>query len=231
LGLEEDTGSIDTLGKFVGAAVAAAPAEHYMLVIRGHGMDWKGVSPDKSSDSQITPKQASNSAAWIRALLGRPLDVRVLDVCVSQTAETAAELKESVNYLVATQTSQRGWIDLSSAFDAIGSNTPDADASPEYIARSLIQQATDTATFSLFDLCKFANVEEALSKFVSQACSLSEIELDQLHAALQMSKHFEFGHRDLSDFMFWVDDAFEQSLPTFSSSASAVQTALSDLVN
>ena len=95
----------DTLSNFVRWARQDYPAEHYYLVIAGHGNGYQGTAWDDTSGPN-----AYLSAAELRRALenasgngASPIDVLHLDSCSMGLLDVAYELRDQVTYLVASQ--------------------------------------------------------------------------------------------------------------------------------
>lgn len=79
------------------------PARKYMLIISGHGFGWKGIAIDDDSGSSVSiPDLAS-----VLARTGG-VDVLVSDACRMQMASVAYELKDTVQYMAASEENVMG---------------------------------------------------------------------------------------------------------------------------
>ncbi len=120
----EDMGEIDMgdyreVVKFVRWAAEKYPAEKYLLDIWNHGDGWefvgdlnrkrdraqkpKGISYDYDSGNYINTPDLGKAISEIKGILGQNLDVFGMDACQMQVMEVAYELKDNVNYIVASQ--------------------------------------------------------------------------------------------------------------------------------
>ena len=93
-----DMGSADTLASFVQWGQTNYPAEHFMLVICGHGNGWKGFSFDYEAGSAI-------DLLKLAPMLSRlaKFDILWFDMCYMQMAEVGYELRNSADIIVASE--------------------------------------------------------------------------------------------------------------------------------
>lgn len=92
-----------TLKDFLSWGMKTFPAKHYMVILSGHGMGFIGSLPDdNSNDMMLTPelKSAFDIAA---KETGRKIDILGFDSCLMANAETAHALKDSVDFMVASE--------------------------------------------------------------------------------------------------------------------------------
>lgn len=112
-----DTGDYKEMVKFVKWASEKYPAEHYLLDIWNHGAGWKksqkntifkGISYDDGSGNHITTPQLGEAMRQIKAILGQNLDVLGMDACLMQMMEVGYEVKDTVNYIAASEETEPG---------------------------------------------------------------------------------------------------------------------------
>lgn len=118
----EDRGDIDmgdykVFVDFVVETAKAYPAKHYAVIIWNHGSGWKkldeqdiikGISYDETSGNHITTAEIKKAGEMIKKALGKRIDVFCFDACLMQMIEVAYNLKDSVDYLVASQEVEPG---------------------------------------------------------------------------------------------------------------------------
>ena len=105
---ELDMGDPDTLRDFILWVRENYPAQHYYLAIADHGRGTYGIAWDYSNNKDyLTPtelrtalQQATNSGQW-------KIDVLHYDACLMALLENAYQVKDYVDYLVASQ--NLGW--------------------------------------------------------------------------------------------------------------------------
>lgn len=111
-----DMGDYKEFVKFVKWTVENYPAEHYFVAIWNHGSGWKkkaipvykGISYDENSGNHITTGQLGESIKTIKRIIGRNIDVFGMDACLMQMIEVGFELKDSVDYIVASEEIEPG---------------------------------------------------------------------------------------------------------------------------
>lgn len=109
---ETDAGRPEPLAAFGRWAVENFPAEHYALVIWNHGAGWSGVSSDENThhgmDMPDVREACEGICAALKARGKEKIDVLDFDACLMATVEVAYELKDTVDYLVASQETEPG---------------------------------------------------------------------------------------------------------------------------
>jgi len=94
------------------------PANHYMLVLSNHGggvrrlvdmesllfgEPFKGIFYDDSQSSYLTIPMVGQAISQCKAILGKNLDCLGCDACLMQMAEVCYEVKDCVDFSVASQ--------------------------------------------------------------------------------------------------------------------------------
>jgi len=111
-----DMGNYKNLVDFVAWGVKNYPAKHYVVDIWNHGAGWqrnratalKGISYDDQSGNHITTPQLGEAMASIYQLLGKKLEILAMDACLMQMAEVTYEIKDYVEYCVASEETEPG---------------------------------------------------------------------------------------------------------------------------
>jgi cysteine peptidase C11 family protein len=95
----------DRLGDFLDLAITRYPARHYLLVMWGHasGLLFGQLGPGSAKDQLRLRDLGKVLGALRRARSGRKLDILGFCACALSKAEFALELREEVDYLVASQ--------------------------------------------------------------------------------------------------------------------------------
>lgn len=109
---ELNMGDGETLEYFITTAAANAPAENYMLVLWDHGASWYGICEDWSSElpdgghDMLTIDEISGAveAAYDDALPEGALRIVDFDACLMAGVETAYEIRDLAEYMVAAIT-------------------------------------------------------------------------------------------------------------------------------
>lgn len=106
-----DAGRKENLSEFGKWAVENYPAENYCMVIWNHGAGWSGVSFDENSNHTLDLPEVREALEGVTASLKngkKKIDVLDFDACLMATLEVGYELKDSVDYLVASQETEPG---------------------------------------------------------------------------------------------------------------------------
>jgi|GEM_PF-5099966 len=109
-GPKADAGRPESLADFAKWAIEHYPAEHYALVIWNHGAGWSGVSYDDNTHHGMDLPEVRTALEEICGTLGsnRHIDVLDFDACLMATLEVGYELKDTVDFLVASQAVEPG---------------------------------------------------------------------------------------------------------------------------
>ncbi|MBI4882139.1 MAG: helix-hairpin-helix domain-containing protein, partial [Planctomycetes bacterium] len=109
---ETDAGRPEHLTNFGRWAVEHYPADHYALVIWDHGAGWTGVSYDDNTRHGLDLPDVRTALEGITAALApdgkQRIDILDFDACLMATLEVAYELKDTVDFLLASQESEPG---------------------------------------------------------------------------------------------------------------------------
>lgn len=111
----------DLLRRFLTWGVAEYPADHYLVVLAGHGLGWRPILPEVPPDARQFDLQSRWGGFGFDAtdgtvldlptlrrtlegvvdgpLQGRPFDVVLSDACLMQSMEVATELADVARYL------------------------------------------------------------------------------------------------------------------------------------
>lgn len=85
------------LGTFVASAIEKLPAQHYALLVMGHGSGLLRAP----GGAGLTPQALRQELEPAVARLGRPLDLLGLDTCFGGSVEVAYEFRGTCHYLTA----------------------------------------------------------------------------------------------------------------------------------
>lgn len=105
-----NTGDPEVLTDFILFSLKFCNPENIILALWGHGdgrnfkgTDGKGVCFDESSTDYLTIKEIKESLKTIYDKKKRSIDIIIFDACFMQTVEVSYELKDYVNYIIASQ--------------------------------------------------------------------------------------------------------------------------------
>lgn len=104
---ELDMSSPQTLERVLSFAQQEFPADNYALVIWGHGSGWRGYAVDEESGSLMSLPKLHEAVSSLEV----PLSVIAFDCCYGAMLETAYELRNDAQLLVAPERDEpaAGW--------------------------------------------------------------------------------------------------------------------------
>jgi len=131
---ELNTGNTQTLVNFVSWAQMNYPAKHYFLSIANHGRGTTGIAWDNTSGGDNLSAYSELEAALdsITDSGSKKIDVLYLDACLMGMIEDAYEVRDDVEYLVASE--NLGWSVF--AYDAYASSVTDS-TTPRQLAQNI----------------------------------------------------------------------------------------------
>ncbi len=102
---ERNTGSAETLERFIAWGITTYPAQNYALVISDHGGGWQGAASDETSAGQmISPAGLAQALEQALRTAGIDrLDLLVFDACLMAQLEVWALLSPYARYGVASE--------------------------------------------------------------------------------------------------------------------------------
>lgn len=140
LGGAVDSGNPHTLIDFASWAIGSFPAEHYALIIDGHGGGSPQIiAPDDHTGSSMSLADLSQATELIYQRTHKPLAILGGDTCLTQTVEQAAQLHESVELITMSQNLDYGW-DYPRIANAL---VADADQTPRALASEMVDAYGD----------------------------------------------------------------------------------------
>ena len=90
-----------TLSSFITYSMSSYPADHYVLVLWGHGAGWKGLCPDGADI--LTLPEFGNALSQATSSAARLLDLVVVDSCAEATLETLWQIHDYARYFAASE--------------------------------------------------------------------------------------------------------------------------------
>ena len=242
---EVNTGSAETLARFIAWGITTYPARHYALVISDHGGGWQGAASDETSEGQmISPaglvqalEQGLHTAAVDR------LDLLIFDACLMAQLEVWSLLSPYVRYGVASEETTYGLKGFDRAMRDLVDN-PEMEAQElgaqivQYFEESYAgDEVGNTLTMSEVDLDRLPAVQQAvdnLAQVLSSAANTPETIL-AVARGLAHSPSFAdidrefFGMIDLRSFLLIVEKLSED--PQVMEAARQARAALEQAVS
>lgn len=104
---ELDMGNSTVLEKFIDFGKEAFPAEHYALIMWGHGTGWRGQENNTGNKARAFAVDDRSGTCmkltdFATAISNKGLDVIGFDTCFGITMETICETKNASSYIVGT---------------------------------------------------------------------------------------------------------------------------------
>jgi len=255
------------LVNFATYCAANYPAKKYFLVIWSHGNGWwpksparravdffqvkkykKGVSYDDHNSSgetdYITTKELGEALGAIKNFIGKKISLVGFDACLMAQTEVMYEIRDSVDYVVASQelTPATGWkydgilnyISSNPSLSALDIAKKVADIYDQtYSADSAILNYTQR-TISVVDVSKMDDMAAKIKTFADELKSVLRTRL--LYLARDKVEYFgggenyKFGAVDLYDCAYLIKNTRGWQMPYLVSAASDVMDAVSGAV-
>ncbi|MGA2177903.1 MAG: Calx-beta domain-containing protein, partial [Verrucomicrobiota bacterium] len=208
-GSEFDTGSINTINTFTDFVISRSgiSGDHYALVIFDHG---GGISPTVVGETNLPPvptgicwddtgdylsvADLGNAAAHVKTLLGRNLEVLHLDACLMQMIEVNYELRNSVDYLVASE--NEGWAIDPSWETYVASITPatTSQALAQAIANTYFTAISGGRTIAVTRPGQAATISSAVDTLASALIQNTAVYRANIATAQNHAQKFAFCH-------------------------------------
>ncbi len=197
-----DMGNYKNLVSFVEWGVKNYPAKHYVVDIWNHGAGWqkrgaamKGISYDDQSGNHITTPQLGEAMASIYKLLGKKLDILCMDACLMQMIEVTYEIKDYVQFCVASEETEPG--DGYTYDDFLGPLAKNATMGALDLAKVMTQAyknhylgINQAGTQSSIDL---AQMDAFVAKFDALCAKLAEKTSDKAFVTTLKKNVFAYG--------------------------------------
>jgi len=188
-----------TLEKFVSFAMAEYPSEKTLLVLQDHGYGWRGICQDETNGDVLMPIDGIGSALRnVKATSGKMVDILAFDACNMATLEVAYELRDSVSYIVGSETMvpydglpyEMFVADLVAKPTMSPRDLANAIVS-EYVLyysskwdyRHIMKYSQDFATMAAIDTSKMAAVGDAFQTFAKALKPLMSDHMKQIETA------------------------------------------------
>lgn len=251
---EINTGTAAAVKDFVLWAVQHYPAKHYMLVMSSHGGGWRNTPPlkarglgqDYTSDDTkqllITLPDLKTALADIKTTLGKNLDILACDACLNGMIEFAYQIKDSVDYLVASEEVVPGY---GFPWDNIAVNlVANSGLSPRDLSINMVdlyynlyyQQVN--STLSAIDLSKISalasEVKDLASLLNTPTYSLEFKNLINDNSSsggyYLIQRYSDVTFRDLSDMAQKINLYMQNLTPEIIAKCTSIQSAVSTAV-
>jgi len=144
---EKNMGDPQTLIDFVCWTIDNYPAEHYSLTLFDHGLGWKGICFDQTSNFEsIDTNELKYAMTMISNYSGRNLDILILDACMMGMMEVLYPIREYVSIAISSE-DRTAFGDIS--YKGILENLTDQ---PLVTPSQFAQKTVDTSYYAINDL-------------------------------------------------------------------------------
>jgi hypothetical protein len=95
----QDPGDPNALAQFITWAKTNYPADHYAIILSGHGDGWKALFPVRPTDNFLRPSELSAALA----ALGTPFDDVFFSACMMSAVEIGDQIAPQAIHMVASE--------------------------------------------------------------------------------------------------------------------------------
>lgn len=221
-----DMGDWKSLVDFVQWGVKYFPAKHYFIDVWDHGSGWHAlraagrraemaffnpmdISWDDNTGHSISTQQLGTALTESAKIIGHKIDFYASDACLMAMVEVADEVSDSVDIFGGSEEVEpgAGWpYDLFLEKWAVKPTSSPADVgrmlTEEYVKSYMGgSNGTEDATFSIFDLAKLPELNQAIQNFGKSISSLSTDAQKRILKLIPDTQNFTIAdYGDLSDF-------------------------------
>lgn len=168
--VELDMGNRNVLAGILKFARRKYQAEHYALIMWGHGAGWKGYSLDETNASRMSLPALRNGIE--EGMDGKKLDFIGFDTCFGANLETALELCNCAEFMSGTPgiEGELGW-NYTALFRALGSSSVSGSKFSEAALRQFAEKNEDYeyACFCTINLSQVENLVRELNVLSERA--------------------------------------------------------------
>ena len=182
---ELDMGDYKVFVNFVKFVKKNYPAKHYAFVFWNHGSGWKnkkeaasvckGISYDDSTHNHISTNQLTTALSQAKEIIGKNIDVLCFDACLMQMIEVAYAVRDSVDYMVASEETEPGkGAPYTEILQGFKKNMTAKEFSVNWVnaygdSYNGGSQGTALSTLSALDMSKLGKIVDAINGFAKSA--------------------------------------------------------------
>lgn len=209
---EVNMGASAALSSFVEWAISDYPAARYALVLWDHGSGYPGVCFDDTNNGDyLTMRELKQVLSAVKTATGFKMDVLSFDACLMGMIEVAHQVKDYVNFMVASEESEpNDGTPYDTVLNVLAQN-PAMSASQlaSTTVTKYITSYTDglpnpddapTVTDAAYDLAKETVLADAVSNLAEALIGGSSQYKSEIASAKMQSEVFYGGFVDLYDF-------------------------------
>jgi len=227
------------LADFIKFGVKNYPADHYALIIGDHGGGWSGAVSDDSHGGWMSTPDIQKGLQMAQDETGKKMDILGFDACLMATGEVGYELKDNVNYMVASEQTEggSGWPYTPLLTSETLKNVQRAlrqriNLPPDEFAKKMITNAEgdqySLPTLSATDLSKMKNFSKAADSF-AEAILNTDTSNNTLTSIARKTQSF-YGLKDIYHFSELVSKSEDIGDEKLKEAAKGMMKAVKDAV-
>ncbi len=228
-----------TLADFIKWGMQTYPAEHTLLIISDHGDGWKGCAQDESHNGWMDLPDIEAGLKEARQATGKKIDVLGFDACLMASAEVAHQLKDEVNFMVASEETEGGdgWpyhkiLNPDMLEELQGNLMLQIDMEPRELCRHLVRTAHgntgDLPTMSATEMARVPALTQAVDGLAGAILSTST-PMTTLKQIASRTQGFT-DYKDLFDFADRINKSRDISDRALKDAAGAVTAKVREAV-
>jgi hypothetical protein len=181
---EVNTGSPAVLSDFIVFCAERYPSDRHVLVLWGHGAQWRGLCPDGTDLLTLPELGDALDDAYQR--VGRGLDIVAVDACAEASLEMALQVGGNADLFVGSETNVPS--EGLPYVTVLGGLASDTGQTPRELASLIVDSYIQWATFAAYDdvdmevldLSRCDAVAESLDRVSSECVIYSQLYRDEL---------------------------------------------------
>ena len=196
---EQSTGKSENLINFVSWAKTNFPAEKYCLIIYGHGSGWRDLLCVDSTNNNdvINMDELKTSMDGIKSVLGKKLDLLIMESCFMGMIEVYYQLRDNVDICIGSEDLMINWgLQYKLALNVLNNN-PTADAVT--LAGYFLNRSADyyqgsglKLTYAIVDVDKATStLTQAIDNFAQSLNNKFSSYKKQIKKAISATKRYD----------------------------------------
>lgn len=173
-----DMSNSKVLSDFISWGIKNYPSDHVMVVISSHGGGSNGAIADHDNGvrredysfdyNMMTPQDMNKAFQEAEKITGKKIDILGFDACLMANTESTYELRNSANYIVASEETEggEGW-----GYKKMLNHLSNGNMKPESFAKDIVKSfaipkyQADLKTLSAIDTSKMNQIANTVDEF------------------------------------------------------------------
>lgn len=195
----QDFGDPKTLEDFLVWGIKNFPAKNYAIVMHNHGNIWMGGWRDFSTENMLTLPEIQKSLDNVYKRTGVRPNIIAMDACLMANIENAYQLRDTADYLVASEDlefmqyhGEYAGMALDKMLDLLPREKEDVCLQPADVAERWIEQSETnkgTPTLSALKLKEIRNVARKADTLAGAILD-SGVSMEVIRQIVMSTKHF-----------------------------------------